>query len=101
SIGAYSTGAEGQRQMSNDRSILVLPADRSEAIALDRKHTTVLHPNGSFHFDGTVHKSSHFPTGFRRHEPGLYHQSLRWAGRHLGIRLAESGKGEVELTVFA
>jgi 3-methyladenine DNA glycosylase/8-oxoguanine DNA glycosylase len=61
-------------------------------------------PTAPFHFDGTVHKPSHFPTGHQSHETGRYWQALRFRNRRLGLRLGNLGtptRPRVEFALFA
>jgi 3-methyladenine DNA glycosylase/8-oxoguanine DNA glycosylase len=63
-----------------------------------------LRPATPFHFDGTVHKPSHFPSPDVHHEPGAYWQTLRWGNRLFGIRLTDIGRRgapAVELAIFS
>jgi len=72
-----------------------------------RAHLTTvrtLRPTVPFHFDGTVHKPSHFPSPDVHHEPGVYRQTLRWGDHLLGIRLTDVGTRtapEIELAIFS
>lgn len=52
---------------------------------IEAKQTAVLmlQPTAPFHFDGTVHKPSHFPTADVHHEPGIYWQTRPLLGEHL------------------
>ncbi len=71
---------------------------------LDQHLTLCLTPTAPFHFDGTVHKPSYFPTSNLAFEPGFYWQSLCFEGQVFGVRLTNAGdidRPGVELTLFA
>jgi 3-methyladenine DNA glycosylase/8-oxoguanine DNA glycosylase len=73
---------------------------------VEARHVTRLRlrPTAPFHFDGTVHKPSHFPTPDVDHAPGVYWQTLRWGARLFGIRLTNIGthaKPALELAIFS
>ena len=73
-------------------------------IEADQTAAVMLHPAAPFHFDGTVYKPSHFPAANVDHAPGVYWQTLRWAGRLVGIRLTNVGSGSkpaIELAIFS
>ncbi len=75
-----------------------------DAIALTCAQTVALHPRPPFHFAGTVHKPSHFPTPDEAYEPGIHRRTMRFAGELLGLRLEDVGsvaRPEVALTVFS
>jgi len=57
-----------------------------------------------FHFIGTVHKPSHFPSSDVRFDGNRYWQTMRFEGSTLGIRMEPAGRGHhqsIELSVFA
>jgi 3-methyladenine DNA glycosylase/8-oxoguanine DNA glycosylase len=54
----------------------------------------LLHPTPPFHFDGTVHKPSHFPSGDHAWEAGHYWQTMRFDGRIFGTRMIDQGTPE-------
>jgi len=63
-----------------------------------------LRPATPFHFDGTFHKPSHFPTTDVDHEPGRYWQTLRLPRRAVGLRLVDTGRANrpsIECTIFS
>jgi len=62
----------------------------------------MIYPTKPFHFEGTVHKPSHFPSRDNAYETGCYWQTVYLCGQRLGLRLApQSGPTEgVELRVF-
>lgn len=64
--------------------------------------TLVLHPTVPFHFDGTFHKPSHFPSQDNAYEDGKYWQTVNFRGRPLGLRFTViEGAGEaIEVRVF-
>jgi hypothetical protein len=71
---------------------------------LRHRRTLVLTPTSPFHFDGTVHKPSHFPADFVAHEPGRCWQTLRLGGEALGVRMEDAGtvdRPSVAVTLFA
>jgi 3-methyladenine DNA glycosylase/8-oxoguanine DNA glycosylase len=70
----------------------------------DQVATRIVRPTAPFHFDGTVHKPSHFPAGNVCYEPGFYWQTLRFRNRCLGLRLKDLGtraRPRVEVALFA
>lgn len=76
----------------------------ARVIEATRVTTAMLRPRPPFDFDATVHKPSHFPTPTIAYEPGRYWQSLRWAGRLVGVRLRNLGTRRtprVELALYS
>lgn len=74
------------------------------AEVLPHKHQTRLVPRAPFHFDATLHKPDHFPSGDNRWEPGVRWQTARWQGEPLGLRLANAGSVDepaIDLTVWS
>ncbi len=51
----------------------------------------LLYPTAPFHFNGTVQKPSHFPSGDQAYGPGKFWQTLRWEDRVFGVRLEDQG----------
>lgn len=71
---------------------------------LNHTSQTFLAPTAPFHFDGTVHKPSYFPTSNLAFEPGCYWQTLRFESGVYGIRMANAGDIDhpnVELFIFS
>ena len=63
-----------------------------------------LHPTVPFSFDGTVHKPSHFPSNDNAYQEGSYWQTMRFAGRTLGIKMTNLGSVDapcIQLGIFA
>jgi 3-methyladenine DNA glycosylase/8-oxoguanine DNA glycosylase len=75
-----------------------------DAIALTWIMERILYPCAPFHFDGTFHKPSYFPSSDLAYEPGHFWQTVRFAGQIFGVRYDSLGDVEnpaVRLTVFA
>jgi len=71
---------------------------------LNHGHALRLTPTAPFHFDGTVHKPSYFPSSNLAFKPGAYWQSLVFEGRVFGVRMANAGNVDqpsVDLTLFS
>ncbi len=63
-----------------------------------------LQPTAPFHFDGTVHKPSHFPSGDNAWQPGTLWMTRRMGDDQLGLKLQNAGTVDVpriRLTIFA
>jgi 3-methyladenine DNA glycosylase/8-oxoguanine DNA glycosylase len=59
-----------------------------------------IRPTAPFHFDGTFHKSSHFPSPLGAWEPGKRWQTLRAGRRLYGVRIEDRGSlAEPEIRV--
>jgi 3-methyladenine DNA glycosylase/8-oxoguanine DNA glycosylase len=67
-----------------------------------RKRATLrIRPTAPFHFDGTFHKSSHFPAPLGAWEPGIRWQTLRADGRLYAARIEDLGsRAEPEIRVY-
>ncbi len=59
---------------------------------LRKNRSFVLIPTAPFHFDGTFHKSSHFPAGMDDWQPGIYWQSIRIGSKLIGLRIEDCGR---------
>src|SRR5260370_7900231 len=57
---------------------------------LQRRASLQIRPTSPFHFDGTFHKSSHFPAPLQIWETGRFWQALRVGRRLLGVRIDDS-----------
>jgi 3-methyladenine DNA glycosylase/8-oxoguanine DNA glycosylase len=71
---------------------------------LDRSYVLELEPRAPFHFDGTFHKPSHFPSGDIAWQPGTLWTTRRVADDRLGLKLENAGTVDapcVRLTIFA
>jgi 3-methyladenine DNA glycosylase/8-oxoguanine DNA glycosylase len=71
---------------------------------LDRSYVLELQPCPPFHFDGTFHKPSHFPSGDNAWQPGTLWTTRRVADDLLGLKLENAGTVDaprVRLTIFA
>jgi len=71
---------------------------------LDKSYGLELQPNAPFHFDGTLHKPSHFPSRDNTWLPGTLWTTRRVAGEPLGLKLENAGTVDaprVRLTIFA
>jgi len=69
-------------------------------------HTRALRltPRAPFHFDATLHKPDHFPSGDNLWEPGVRWQTARWGGEPLGLRLTNAGSADdpaIDVTVWS
>jgi 3-methyladenine DNA glycosylase/8-oxoguanine DNA glycosylase len=67
-------------------------------------HETELRPTAPFHFDGTVHKPSHFPSGDVLWEPGTLWITQRMGNDLFGLKLQSAGTVDeplLRLTIFA
>jgi 3-methyladenine DNA glycosylase/8-oxoguanine DNA glycosylase len=60
-------------------------------ISLDRQYERTLYPTAPFHFEGTVHKPSHFPSSDEQFDGQSHWQTMRFEGLILGIRLVDTG----------
>src|SRR5512135_3802930 len=73
-------------------------------MVLDRSYILELRPSAPFHFDGTFHKPSHFPSGDVAWQPGTLWMTRRVADDLLGLKLENAGTVDapcVRLTIFA
>ena len=61
------------------------------AVPLRQRATARLTPAAPFHFQGTVHKPSHFPAPVSAYRDGVYWQTLRLGDDLLGIRMEDAG----------
>jgi 3-methyladenine DNA glycosylase/8-oxoguanine DNA glycosylase len=71
---------------------------------LARSYGLELQPSAPFHFDGTLHKPSHFPSGDIAWQPGTLWTTRRVADDLLGLKLENAGTVDaprVRLTIFA
>ena len=60
-----------------------------------------IRPTAPFHFDGTFHKSSHFPAPLGAWEPGIRWQTLRASDRLYAVRIEDLGsRAEPEVRVY-
>jgi len=65
-----------------------------------KRATLRIRPSAPFHFDGTFHKSSHFPAPLGAWEPGKRWQTIRVGGDLYGVRIEDRGTiAEPELRV--
>lgn len=77
---------------------------RRGVVPLDIRYEVELHPTAPFSFDGTVHKPSHFPSNDNAYEHSSYWQTMRFAGRTLGIKMTNLGSVHepcIHLGIFA
>jgi len=77
--------------------------DTKHQISLGSSHKTELRPTAPFHFDGTVHKPSHFPAGDSAWEPGTLWWTQRVADELFGLKLQNAGTADaplLHLTIF-
>lgn len=77
---------------------------RTVQIVLHVSHTIELRPTPPFHFDGTVHKPSHFPSRDNAWEPGTLWTTQRMGDDLFGLKLQDAGSVDaplVRMTIFA
>jgi 3-methyladenine DNA glycosylase/8-oxoguanine DNA glycosylase len=70
----------------------------------DRRATLKIRPTAPFHFDGTFHKSSHFPAPLEVWEPGRRWQTIRAGEGLYGVRIENPGtiaQPELRVTIFS
>ncbi len=76
----------------------------ARAIPLRKRAAARLTPTAPFHFQGTVHKPSHFPAPVSAYQRGGYWQALRLGDDLLGVRMEEAGDGDrpaIDVTLFS
>ncbi len=61
----------------------------------------LLRPTVPFHFEGTMHKPSHFPSPDNAYDGATYWQTVNFRGRPLGLRLSEGSSAEIDLEIFS
>lgn len=54
-------------------------------------YETEILPSSPFHFDGTFHKPSHFPSPDRHYEKGVYWQTIRLENTAFGVKFVDQG----------
>jgi len=72
-------------------------------MTLSASHQVELRPTAPFHFNGTVHKPSHFPSGDSVWEPGTLWATQRMGDEAFGLKLQNAGTVDaplVRLTIF-
>lgn len=63
-----------------------------------------IRPLPPFDFDSSLHKPDHFPSRDNDWEPGVRHQTMRWEGHILGLKIKNSGSVDrpaIDLQVFS
>ncbi|MGA9351323.1 MAG: hypothetical protein WBW48_21300 [Anaerolineae bacterium] len=78
--------------------------DTAPQMTLAVSHETEIRPTPPFHFDGTVHKPSHFPSGDVLWEPGTLWVTQRMGSDLFGLKLQNVGTVDeplLRLTIFA
>jgi len=73
-------------------------------LTLTQAHEVELWPAAPFHFDGSVHKPSYFPTPDNDWQPGTYRWTLRLGEAVYGLKLHDLGAADaphVALTIFS
>lgn len=71
---------------------------------LERTETIEIVPISPFHFEGTVHNPSHFPTPTEVYQPGKFWQATRILGLPLGFKFESKGSIErpkIKLTLYS
>ena len=66
-------------------------------MALSTSHEIKLRPTAPFHFDGTMHKPSHFPSAGSIWEPGTLWVTQRMGDDLVGLKLQNAGTVDVPL----
>jgi len=66
-------------------------------MALSTSHEIELRPTAPFHFDGTMRKPSHFPSGGSIWEPGTLWVTQRMGDDLIGLKLQNAGTVDVPL----
>ncbi len=82
------------------------PTERAipRQVALTQAYEVELRPAAPFHFDGTVHKPSYFPTPDNAWQTGTYWWTLRLGSALYGLKLHDVGSVDaprVTLTLFS
>lgn len=72
----------------------------TETIKARLLETRVIRPTQPFHFEGTFHKPSHFPSNDNAYESGMYWQTVNFRGVLLGLKFSRVDDDSVELKVF-
>lgn len=75
-----------------------------KAKTLQKKASFFVVPTSPFHFDGTFHKPSHFPSQLDEWQPGVYWQGMRVGKRLFGLKVENKGtvsKPKIRVTVFS
>ncbi len=70
---------------------------------LNKSLSVVLKPKPPFHFDGTFHKPSHFPSRLDCWEPGAYWQAIRIGKKLFGLNIENRGttqKPKIKVSIF-
>jgi 3-methyladenine DNA glycosylase/8-oxoguanine DNA glycosylase len=70
---------------------------------LRNKKEFFISPTSPFHFDGTFHKPSYYPTKLDDWEPGKYWQAIRIGKRLFGLKIENKGKTQrpkIKVSVF-
>lgn len=76
----------------------------ARAIPLRKRATARLTPTRPFHFQGTVHKPSHFPAPISAWRDGVYWQTMRLGDDVLGVRMEDASHRDqpvVDVTLFS
>lgn len=71
---------------------------------LEHARTLRLVPRAPFHFDATLHKPDHIPSGDSLWEPGVRWQTALWRGESVGLRIANAGDVDdpaIDVTVWS
>lgn len=74
------------------------------AIPLRERATAHLTPTAPSHFQGTVHKPSHFPAPISAYRDGVYWQTLRLGDDLLGVRMEDAGdvdRPAIDVTLYS
>ncbi len=71
---------------------------------LKNRSVFTITPTAPFHFDGTFHKPSHFPTKLNYWKSGKYWQAIRIGKKLFGIKIEDRGekqKPKIRISVFS
>ncbi len=75
-----------------------------KTVTVKKGKAFVVFPTTPFHFDGTFHKPSHFPTNLERWEPGTRWQAIRIGKRLYGLKIQDGGtlhKPKLNVSIFS
>jgi 3-methyladenine DNA glycosylase/8-oxoguanine DNA glycosylase len=76
----------------------------SDNLILRHKNVIELVPSAPYHFDATLHKPDHFPSGDNEWEPGICWQTMLWKNIPLGLKFENHGSVDkpcIQLSVFS
>lgn len=87
-----------------DVGVIFIEFRNMKAKTLQKQTSFFITPTSPFHFDGTFHKPSHFPSQLDEWQPGVYWQGM-WIGKRLfGLKVENKGsvnKPKIRVIVFS